>query len=102
MSRYQPGDHILFRDGDRFGVARVDLVKDRHLTGFPFDPAHRRWSRRNRRIACDFVIARLPVTTDMADLAARIEALRNQREALRQKANRWLEDNVRQLIEEAR
>lgn len=102
MTQICPGDRILYRDGDRFGVALVELVKDRHVTAFPFDSVNLRLARVNRRIARDFVIDRLPATTNMADLAKRIEVLRNQREAMRQQANRWLADSVRQLIEEAR
>lgn len=102
MTQIRPGDRILFRDGDRFGVAHVELVKDRHITGFPFDTVRCAWSRRNRRIARDFVIERLPSNADTAALAKRIETLRNQREAMRQRANRWLEESVRQLIEEVR
>ena len=99
---YRPGDRILFRDGDRFGVARVDLVKDRHVTGFPFDTARRTWSRRNRRVPTSFILGKLPAREHADRIAARINSLTNEREALRQQANRWLEDSVRQLIEEAR
>ena len=96
---FQPGDRVLYRDGDRYAVARVDLVKDSHVTGFPFDTAHRRWSRVNRRIARDFIVARLPFTEDPAAIAQRLTILANQREALRQQANRWLDESVRQLVQ---
>lgn len=102
MSALRPGDRILFRDGDRFGVARVDLVKDRHITGFPFDTARRTWARANRRVPVCCIIGKLPAGEQADRIAARINRLTNEREALRQKANRWLEDNVRQLIEGAR
>lgn len=95
---FNPGDRVLYRDGDRYAVARVDLVKDRHVTGFPFDPSHRRWSRVNRRIARDFILARLPPGEDPAKLARRIEALRNQRDGYRRAANTWFDQQVRQLI----
>ncbi len=95
---FLPGDRVLYRDGDRYAVARVDLVRDRHVTGFPFDTAHRRWSRVNRRIARDFILARLPSTEDPAAIAKRLAVLANQREAKRQEANTWLHQQVRQLI----
>lgn len=98
MSNIRPGDRVIYRDGDRFLVARVDLVKDRHLTGFPFDPVHRRWSAARRRIARDFVVDRLPASANTLSIAARIECLRNVREMQRQRANRELEQSVRQLI----
>lgn len=97
MNGVHPGDRVLYRDGDRFGVARVDLVKDRHLTAFPFDTARRSWSTRNRRIATSFVIGKLPPRENADRIAERINRLTNEREALRQKANRWLEDKVREL-----
>ena len=102
MTQVHPGDRILFRDGDRFGVARVDLVKDRHVTAFPFDMAQRRWSRRNRRIASSFIVSVLPRDGRSEQIALRINRLTNEREALRQQANRWLENSVRELVGEAR
>lgn len=98
MSSFRPGDRVLYRDGDRFGVAQVDLVKDRHLTAFPFDTTHRRWSRRNRRIATSFVIGKLPPQEHADRIAKRIEVLSNQREAQRQIANRQFEQSVRELL----
>ena len=97
MNGVRPGDRVLYRDGDRFGVARVDLVGDRHVTGFPFDTMRRSWSRKNRRIAASFVIGKLPPRENADRIADRINRLTNEREALRQKANRWLEDKVRDL-----
>ncbi len=97
MNGFSPGDRVLFRDGDRFCVAKVDLVKDRHLTAFPFDTARRAWSRKNRRIAASFVIGKLPPRENADRIAERINRLTNEREALRQKANRWLEDKIREL-----
>jgi hypothetical protein len=98
MNGLRPGDRVLYRDGDLFGVAKVDLVKDRHLTAFPFDTANRRWSRRNRRIAASFVIAKLPPREQADRIALRIERLRNEREAQRQIANRKFEESVRKLV----
>ncbi len=98
MNGFRPGDRVLYRDGDRFGVAQVELVKDRHLTAFPFDVAHRRWSRRNRRIAASFVIGKLPPREHADRIAARIEVLRHQREAQRQIANRQFEQAVLELV----
>ncbi len=97
MSGFRAGDRVLYRDGDRFGVAKVDLVGDRHVTGFPFDTARGGWARGRRRIAVSFVIGKLPPRTNADQVAARINRLANQREALRQQANRWLEDSVREL-----
>jgi hypothetical protein len=97
MTTFSPGDRVLYRDGDRFLVAKIYLVRDRHLTGFPFDPTRRSWSRVNRRIARDFVIERLPASTNTQALARRIEVLRNQHEAQRQQARRAFEEQVRAL-----
>lgn len=98
MNGLRPGDRVLYRDGDRFGVARVDLVRDRHLTAFPFDTTHRRWSRRNRRIGLSFVIGKLPPRENADRIALRIETLRHQREAQRQIAQRLFEESVKDLI----
>lgn len=98
MNGIRPGDRVLYRDGDRFGVARVDLVKERHLTAYPFDTTHRRWSRRNRRIAASLVIGKLLPPARADRIAAQIESLRNQREARRQIAQREFEDSVSMLV----
>jgi hypothetical protein len=97
MIGINPGDRILFRDGDQFGVAKVDLVKDRHVTAFPFDTANRRWARRNRRIPDSFILGKLPSQEHADRVALRIQRLRNERDAYRQTANRWFEDRVREL-----
>jgi hypothetical protein len=97
MNGLRPGDRVLYRDGDRFFVGKVDLVKERHVTAFPFDPLRRSWSSRNRRIAAAFVIGKLPPQEHADRIALRIERLRNQRDGLRMQANRWLEDQVREL-----
>lgn len=99
MIGIRPGDRVLYRDGDQFGVAQVDLVKDRHVTAFPFDTTHRRWSSRNRRIAASFVVGKLPPREHADRIALRIQRLMNEREGYRQKANRWLEESVRQLVD---
>jgi hypothetical protein len=101
MTGFRPGDRVLYRDGDRFAVARVDLVGERHVTGFPFDITRRTWSSRNRRIAAAFVIGKLPPQEHADRVAATINRLTNQREAMRQQANRWLEQSVRELAREA-
>jgi hypothetical protein len=98
MNGLRPGDRVLYRDGDRFGVARVDLVKDRHVTAFPFDPLRRSWSSKNRRIAANLVIGKLPPREHADRVAATINRLTNEREALRQQANRWMADQVRELV----
>lgn len=98
MNGIRPGDRVLYRDGDRFAVACVDLVKERHLTAFPFDTGRRRWSRKNRRIPASFVIGKVSLQESPDCVAAKLNRLANEREALRQQANRWLEDSVRELI----
>lgn len=98
MNGFSPGDRVLFRDGDRFGVAKVDLVRDRHLTAFPFDTLNRRWSRRNRRIAASFVIGKLPAQEHADRIALRIERLRHEHEAQRQLAKREFEERIRRLL----
>ena len=97
MNGLRPGDRVLYRDGDRYFVGKVDLVKERHATASSFDPLWCSWSSRNRRIAAAFVIGKLPPQEHADRIAARIERLRNQRDGYRQQANRWLKDQVRQL-----
>lgn len=101
MTGLRPGDRVLYRDGDRFAVVCVDLVGDRHVTGFPFDNTRRTWAAGRRRIATSFVLGKLPPRERADRIAAKINALTQQRDAMRRKANRWLEESVRQLAGEA-
>jgi hypothetical protein len=97
MPDLTPGTCILYREGDRFAVARIDLVKDGHCTAFPFCPIRRRWLTTRRRIARDFIVAPVPAGADIAELVRRIECLRNQRDSKRQQANQWLQRRVLEL-----
>lgn len=97
MNGIRPGDRVLYRDGRSFGVARVDLVGERHVTAFPFDITNRRWSRRNRRIPAPFVIGKLPAHQHTDRVAARIDFFAKLRELERQRADREMEDQVRRL-----
>ncbi len=94
----RPGDRVIYRDIDRFGVAKVDLVKERHVTAFHFDTRNRRWARLNRRIGFSFILAKLPAGERADSVASRIDQLNNEREAQRQIANRIYEERIRQLI----
>lgn len=100
MPDFAPGDTILYRDGDRYLVARIELVKGDYYTAFPFCPLRRRWHHGRRRIARDFIMSRLKPTTNVADLARRIECLRNEREAKRQQANQWLQRSIMELTQQ--
>ena len=97
MNGIRPGDRVLYRDGDRYGVARVDLVGERHVTAFPFDVTHRRWTRRNRRIAAAFLIGKVPPREHADRIAAKLQRLAVERDIMRSQANRWLEKSVREL-----
>ncbi len=98
MNGITPGDRLIFRDGDRFGLARVDLVSERHVTAFTFDPRRQRYQRSRRRIPASFILAKLPEEAREDLLAARIDVLHHQREAMRQKANVWLREAVGELV----
>lgn len=100
MADLTPGTRVLYRDGDRYILARIDLVRDGYYTAFPFDPVHRRWERARRRIARSFIIAPVPPTVEDRALAARISALTNERNARRADANHWLESRLRELLQQ--
>lgn len=100
MPDLSPGDRVLYRDGDRYILARIDLVRQGYYTAFPFDPVHRRWERARRRIARSFIVAPVPPTVEERAIAARINALVNERNARRAAANRWLEVCLRELLQQ--
>jgi len=96
-SEIRPGDHILYRDHKAFGIARVDLVKEGHFTSYPFDPNHKKWARRNRRIARHLVLRKLPRSCNIRKFSDRISALSHQREAKELEARRWFEERVEEI-----
>lgn len=98
MNGIAPGDRVIFRDGDRFCLARVDLVKGGYATAFPFDTARGRYSRARRRIPDNLILAKLPATQHSDRIAARIEALHQEREERRRAANQWLREAVGELV----
>lgn len=79
------GDLVVFRTMTDGGIARVDLVRDRHVTAFPWRQADRRWERRRSRIDRRSVVAVLPGDADPAPIADQLNVLRNLRAAERQK-----------------
>ena len=78
-----PSELILYADRTDYGVARVELVRDRHYTSFPWSHALGRWDRRRFRIARHRVLAVLPASTDPAPIAAKLNVFANQRAAER-------------------
>jgi hypothetical protein len=100
-----PGDLIVFEQRSAIGgvyaehnVARVELVRDRHYTGFPWRMGDRAWDKRRFRIGRDKVIAVLPAQTDAAVVAERLNVLRNQRDMERESANRRYRKRIAENI----
>lgn len=81
MRSAAPGDLILYADRTDYGVARVELVRDRHYTSFPWLHEHRRWDRRRFRVARPRVLAVLPASSDPAVIAEKLNLFANQRAA---------------------
>lgn len=94
------GDLIFYRDRTDFGVARVDLVRDRHFTCFPWNDLLLRFDLRRQRIDRHRVIARLREQSDPARIADRLNVLRNQRDARRAAANTAFLQSIKTLTKE--
>ncbi|MBA4766093.1 MAG: hypothetical protein H2049_00475 [Porphyrobacter sp.] len=99
MTAFRPGDRVLYRDGDSFGVARVDLVKDQSVTLYPFDLRSGTWSTKNRRLLRSLVVGKLSRREKNSDRAAeKVARLAQERDALRRQLDRQLESAVQELI----
>jgi len=79
MRSASPGDLILFADRTDYGVGRVEIVRDRHYTSFPWLHEHGRWDRRWSRVSRSRVLAVLPATADPASIAEKLNQFANQR-----------------------
>lgn len=82
-----PGDLIVFASkGCATGVfadhlvARVEAVRDRDLTAFPWRGGDRRWEKRRFRIDLNKVVQRLPDDADVEAVFDRLNVLRNERD----------------------
>ena len=89
-----PGDLIVFDQRSclagvyaEHNVARVDVVRERHYTAFPWRMGDRAWDKRRSRIDAAKVIAVLPRDADVAAVAERLNVLRNQRDMERDAAS---------------
>jgi len=100
MIDVRPGDRVLFRELDSFGVAKVDLVRERHVTCFVYQPAYRRFSALRRRIPLTSLVRKIQRHEHSERIVKRIEALRNERNGKRIEAQRWFEARVADLIGE--
>lgn len=99
MNGLRPGDRVLYRDGDSYGVARVDIVKDQSVTLRPFDLGKGSWSTKNRRMLPSFVIGKLSRREKNSDRAAeKVARLAMEREALRRQVDRQIESALRELL----
>ncbi|MDZ4308408.1 hypothetical protein [Allopontixanthobacter sp.] len=94
------GDLIFYRDRTDFGVARVDLVRERHFTCFPWHDLLLRFDKRRQRIDRHRVIARLSQASDPAAIAARLNVLRNQRDGQRAAAHAAYLQSIEKLTKE--
>ena len=89
-----PGDLIVFDQRSNFAgvyaehnVARIDIVRERDFTVYPWRLGDRRWDKQRRRIGSGKVLAKLPADADVAAVAERLNVLRNQRDMERESAN---------------
>ena len=78
MPSASPGDLILFADRTDCGVARVDLVRERHYSAFPWRNKFGLWDRRRFRIQRWKVLAVLPATADPEPIADQLNVYLNQ------------------------
>lgn len=80
MLEIKPGSIILFAENGSHGLARVDLVRERHLTSFPWSLSHREWLRGRRKIERFKVVAVLPEGLELAGISEQLVILKNKRD----------------------
>jgi hypothetical protein len=93
-----PADLVVFRTLSGAGVARVDLVREKHVTGFAWRQGDRRWERRNMRIGREHILAVLERDADPAPIADALNVLTNRRASERMQASRRFDARVDQLV----
>lgn len=82
------GEIVVFRNLDTFLIAKIDLVRDTHLSCFAWRIDQRCWAKGRMRVRRDQVSAYLPADADPIELGEAINALKNRRDARRMAADR--------------
>jgi len=88
MPDVQPGDIILFTERGVHNLAKVDLVRAKHLSSFPWSLAHRTFERRRRRVDRRRFLAVLPETANLDAISEQLTILKNKRDMELSKAER--------------
>ena len=83
-----PGDIILYSDRGAFALAKVDLVRPRHFTSFPWSLAYRRFEKRRKRIERIRFVALLPGHADLDAISQKLTVLKNLRDSQHSAAER--------------
>lgn len=96
-AKYRPGDRVIYRDLNAYNVARVDLVKERHLTCFPFKHCAGSYQQVRKRIRLDLVVGVLKSDTQALAATCKLNELMNRRDVRRPQADNWLSRQVGEL-----
>lgn len=94
-----PGQIVVYRDLDSYGIAKVDIVRERDVTVFPWAHANRAWAKRRQRIARDRVIGTIPRAREIEATAERLKVLANMRDAARRQAVDEFHRKAEQLVQ---
>lgn len=76
-----PGDIILHWQRGAYALAKVDLVRPRHFTCFPWSLAYRKFEKGRKRIERTRFVALLPTSADLAAISERLTVLKNLRDS---------------------
>ena len=93
-----PGDIVVYRDRIDYGIARIDLLRERHVTCFPWRVGDRRWGKGRARIERSRVLAVLHEGADAAAIGEHLNIIKNQREMQKGAAQRYYHLRVRELV----
>jgi SOS-response transcriptional repressor LexA len=83
----KPGEILLYRNLDSFLIAKIDLVRAAHFTCFPWRFDQLCWAKSRVRVKRATVAAIMPEGSDPTLLGETIQALKNQRDARRMRAD---------------
>lgn len=93
-----PGHLIVYRALSSVAVGRVDMVRERSLSAFPWRQGDRRWDRRLSRVDRRDVLAVLSGSTDPAPIADQFNVLVNRRAAEKAAAQRLFDERVKRVV----
>jgi hypothetical protein len=98
MGDLHRGDIVVFRDRISYSIVRIDIVREKHVTGFGWDHTARQWQRARRRVMRNTIASTLGAESEVLPAAEKFKILANIRDAERRRVMRDFDRRVEAFL----